>query len=85
MLQITSGKLYPNGVGRKNKLRGILYSNLILTGLDDTSIGTAAGTLMIDQPLLPGGLYLVLAGDGGHPSKSVIVQTYVPRSKPSRE
>src|SRR5487761_42131 len=46
MLQINSGKLYPNGVGRKNQLRGVLYSNLILLGLDDTPITTAAGSLL---------------------------------------
>lgn len=38
---------------------------------------------MTDQPLLPGGLYLILSDRDGQPSKSVIVQTYVPRSKPS--
>ena len=46
MLQINSGKLYTNGVGRKNKLRGVLYSNLVLMGLDDTSIITDAGALL---------------------------------------
>ncbi len=50
MLQINSGKLYPNGVGRRNKLRGILYSNLVLMGLDDTPIVTAAGTLLQVDP-----------------------------------
>ncbi|MCA7118382.1 MAG: hypothetical protein LGL72_03020 [Acidibrevibacterium sp.] len=50
MLQITSGKLYPNGAGRKNKLRGVLYSNLVLAGLDDTPIVTAAGTLLQVDP-----------------------------------
>ena len=50
MLQINSGKLYPNGVGRKNQLRGILYSNLFLIGLDDTPIVTAAGTLRQVDP-----------------------------------
>jgi hypothetical protein len=50
VLQINSGKLYPNGVGRKNKLRGILYSNLVLMGLDDKPIVTAAGTLLQVDP-----------------------------------
>ena len=50
MLQITSGKLYPNGVGRKNKPRGVLYSNLVLTGLEDKPIVTAAGTLLQVDP-----------------------------------
>jgi hypothetical protein len=50
VLQITSGKLYPNGVGRKNKLRGVLYSNLVLAGLEDKPIGTAAGTLLQVDP-----------------------------------
>jgi hypothetical protein len=50
VLQINSGKLYPNGVGRKNKLRGILYSNLVFMGLDDTPIVTAAGTLLQVEP-----------------------------------
>jgi hypothetical protein len=50
VLQINSGKLYPNGVGRKNQLRGILYSNLLLTGLDDTPVVTAAGTLLQVDP-----------------------------------
>jgi hypothetical protein len=46
MLQITSGKLYPNGVGRKNQLRGVLYSNLIIAGLEDAPIVTDAGSLL---------------------------------------
>lgn len=50
MLQINSGKLYPNGVGRTNELRGILYSNLVLAGLDNTPIVTVAGTLMQVDP-----------------------------------
>jgi hypothetical protein len=50
VLQINSGKLYPNGVGRRNKLRGVLYSNLVLAGLDDTPIVTAAGTLLQVDP-----------------------------------
>lgn len=50
MLQINSGKLYPNGVGRTNALRGVLYSNLVLAGLEDTPIVTAAGTLLQVDP-----------------------------------
>jgi hypothetical protein len=50
VLQINSGKLYPNGVGRKNKLRGVLYSNLVLMGLEDSPIVTAAGTLLQVDP-----------------------------------
>jgi hypothetical protein len=50
VLQIASGKLYPNGAGRKNKLRGVLYSNLVLIGLEDKPIVTAAGTLLQVDP-----------------------------------
>lgn len=46
MLQINSGKLYPNGVGRTNDLRGVLYSNLVLAGWGETPVVTAAGTLL---------------------------------------
>ncbi|WP_162895206.1 hypothetical protein [Rhizobium terrae] len=42
MLQINTGKLFTRGVGRTNRLRGVLYSNLYLK---DDSIATAAGTL----------------------------------------
>jgi hypothetical protein len=45
MLQINSGKLYPNGVQRTNELRGVLYSNLFLFRMDDGPIVTAAGRL----------------------------------------
>ena len=45
MLQINSGKLYPNGVRRTNELRGVLYSNLFLFRMDDGPIVTAAGRL----------------------------------------
>lgn len=47
------------------------------------ALAEANGVPMTDQPLLPGGLYLVLSDSGGHPGKSIVVQTYVPRSKPS--
>jgi hypothetical protein len=45
MLQISSGKLYPDGVRRTNELRGVLYSNLFLFRMDDGPIVTAAGRL----------------------------------------
>lgn len=51
MLQINSGKLYPNGVGRTNRLRGVLYTNLALLDLDDLPIETAVGTLLQTEPL----------------------------------
>jgi hypothetical protein len=38
----------------------------------------ADGVPMTDQPLLPGGLYLVVTENGEQ--KSIIVRTYVPRS-----
>lgn len=43
MLQINTGKLFTRGVGRTNRLRGVLYSNLYLR---DEPIVTAAGTLL---------------------------------------
>ncbi|ESZ65827.1 hypothetical protein [Mesorhizobium sp. L103C131B0] len=43
MLQINTGKLFARGVGRTNRLRGVLYSNLYLR---DEPIVTAAGTLL---------------------------------------
>jgi hypothetical protein len=46
MLQINSGKLYPNGVLRTNELRGVLYSNLFLMRMDDSPIVTRAGRLL---------------------------------------
>ena len=46
MLQINSGKFYQNGVGRHNRLRGVLYSNLLFTAMNDDRIVTAAGTLL---------------------------------------
>lgn len=49
------------------------------------AMAKANGVPMTDQPLLPGGLYLVLGDSGGQPSRSIIVQTYVPRSKASSE
>ncbi|MGH6846826.1 MAG: hypothetical protein ACREC0_05145 [Methylocella sp.] len=47
------------------------------------AMAKADGVPMTDQPLLPGGLYLVFPESAGQPRKSIIVQTYVPRSKPS--
>ena len=46
MLQINSGKLYPNGVRRTNELRGVLYSNLFLMQMEDRAIVTQAGRLL---------------------------------------
>ncbi|GBQ31949.1 hypothetical protein HLH34_18775 [Gluconacetobacter azotocaptans] len=46
MLQINSGKLYPNGVRRTNELRGVLYSNLLLMRMEDNAIVTQAGRLL---------------------------------------
>ena len=46
MLQINSGKLYPNGVRRTNELRGVLYSNLFLMRMEDSPIVTQAGRLL---------------------------------------
>lgn len=43
MLQINTGKLFANGVGRTNSLRGVLYSNMSLMICED--IQTLAGTL----------------------------------------
>lgn len=43
MLQINTGKLFANGFGRTNLLRGVLYSNMGLMISDD--IQTLAGTL----------------------------------------
>src|SRR5579871_1839412 len=50
MLQINTGKLFQSGVGRTNKLRGVLYTNLFMAG-HDASIETAAGTLLSAEPL----------------------------------
>lgn len=46
------------------------------------AMAEANGVPMIDEPLLPGGLYMVLSDDCGQP-QSIAVQTYVARSKPS--
>ena len=45
------------------------------------AVARANGVPMTDEPLLPGGLYMVLSDDRGRP-KSIVVQTYVARSKP---
>jgi len=47
------------------------------------AMAEANGVPMANQPLLPGGLYLVRPESAGRPRESIIVQTYVPRSKPS--
>ncbi|MCI1146521.1 hypothetical protein MOP98_12610 [Stenotrophomonas maltophilia] len=44
MLQINTGKLYPEGVGRSQTIRGIFYSNVCLRGLPE--LHTAAGTVI---------------------------------------
>ena len=46
------------------------------------AMATANGVLVIDDPLLQSGCYIVVPGNHGQP-KSIIVQTYVARSKPS--
>jgi len=43
MLQINTGKLFTRGIGRTNRLTGVLYTNLRLP--HETDIVTAAGTL----------------------------------------
>lgn len=45
MLQINTGKLFSRGVGRKNSLRGVLYSNLRIPWSIE-QIETEAGTLL---------------------------------------
>ena len=47
------------------------------------AMAEANGVPMTHQPLLPGGLYLVLPESAGQPRESIVVQTYMPRSKPS--
>lgn len=47
------------------------------------AMAEANGVPIPHQPLLPGGLYLVLPESAGQPRESIIVQSYVPRSKPS--
>jgi hypothetical protein len=47
------------------------------------AMAEANGVPMANQPLLPGGLYLVRSESAGQPRQSIIVQTYAPRSKPS--
>ena len=44
MLQIASGKLFQQAPGQQNELRGVLHTNLRLTGSDP--IVTAAGRLL---------------------------------------
>ncbi|MBR8184523.1 hypothetical protein KDW54_19190 [Burkholderia ambifaria] len=44
MLQIATGKLFSNAVGRENRLRGMLYTNAIFAR--EESIDTAAGCLL---------------------------------------
>lgn len=49
------------------------------------ALADANGVPMTYQPLLPGGLCLVLTDDGGRPSKDTPIQTYAPRSKTSSD
>ncbi|MBA1143267.1 hypothetical protein [Mesorhizobium neociceri] len=49
------------------------------------AMAEANGVPITDKPLLPGGLYLVLTDRDGQPTKSLIVQTYMPRSKPTTD
>ncbi|MEM7716032.1 MAG: hypothetical protein AAF349_21080 [Cyanobacteria bacterium P01_A01_bin.68] len=44
MLQIGSGKLYSNSIGRKNILTGVIYSNLRISG--EEKLETAAGSIL---------------------------------------
>jgi hypothetical protein len=44
LLQISSGKLYLNGVGRENSLTGVIYTNLKI--FDEKKIKTAAGSIL---------------------------------------
>ena len=47
------------------------------------AMAEANGVSFTDQPLLPGGLYIVLSENGAQPAKSFIIQNYMPRSKPT--
>jgi hypothetical protein len=55
----------------------------VITMAETRTLAHANGVPMPDQPLLPGGLYLVPADDGGRRREGLVVQTYVPRSRPS--
>jgi hypothetical protein len=44
LLQISSGKLYQNGIGRENALIGVIYTNLRIIG--EKRIETAAGSIL---------------------------------------
>ena len=52
MLQITTGKFFPNPAGRTNQLRGILYTNLRL-GRDEI-IHTSVGDLIPSSSMISG-------------------------------
>ncbi len=43
-----------------------------------------SGVPFVGEPLLPGGYYLGLAGQHGRPGRSVVIRTYVPRTKPTQ-
>ncbi len=49
MLQIASGKLFTQAPGRRNELRGVLHTNLVLLG--DKPVETAAGRLLATSAL----------------------------------
>jgi len=46
------------------------------------ALAEANGFPMTDQPLLPGGKYLVFEAKHGEPRKTMLIRSYVPRSKP---
>jgi hypothetical protein len=50
MLQINTGKLYPDGVQAKNQLRGVLYTNLYFASMTDIRLETAAGSILQTEP-----------------------------------
>ncbi|MDQ3205297.1 MAG: hypothetical protein M3Q40_02020 [Pseudomonadota bacterium] len=58
MLQINSGKLFKNDIGRTNALRGVLYTNLKLPR--ECDVVTAAGTLR--------------ETDGGRSSRAIVYE-----------
>lgn len=48
------------------------------------AMAEASGVPFVGEPLLPGGCYLGLAGQHGRPGRSVVIRTYVPRTKPTQ-
>lgn len=49
------------------------------------AIAKADGLPMTSEPLLPGGLYLVFPEKPGEPRKTMVVRTYIPRSKSDKD